>query len=215
MPVNISLHSLYIVCVSAVLVFIFPSFSNPAIKCSILYLILLLPIESFEILIKQDRSPMFCSLICCMCLLSFIVLYFTLRMHSISMAGISSNARPPPGTTKNLHNLSLFLCLVLHCIHLTVLPLFFLSVHKTTLLSLCYANCSIVSLQNNILNISKGIRLPSLPVSFFIFDFCPFGLLLILVFYYSTSYVIETQRCYIIYQFYMSDYNSLYFCKLS
>ena len=34
-----------------------------------------------------------------------------------------------------------------------------------TLLSLCFANCSIVALGNNILNISRGIKLPSLHLS--------------------------------------------------
>ena len=94
-----------------------------------------------------------------------IVLHFTLRMSSISIAGIPNNARPLPGTTKNLHNLSPFLYLIaiLHIPNYIILYLLY--VHNITLLSLCFANSSFFALGYNILNISRDIKFPSLPLS--------------------------------------------------
>ena len=50
---------------------------------------------------------MLSSLISLMCLLASIVLHFIYGMPSISMSVIPTNAKPEPGTTKNLHSLSL------------------------------------------------------------------------------------------------------------
>ena len=46
-------------------------------------------------------------------------------------------------------------------------------------LSLCFSRCSIVTLGNNILNMSSDIKLPSLPVSTLYLTFVPFYLLLV------------------------------------
>ena len=79
------------------------------------------------------------------------------------MSGIPDNSRPP-GASKNLHNLS-FWCLKISLFIAKLVMLVLLYVHDMTLLSFCIAYCSIVALANNIFNILKGIRLPSLPVS--------------------------------------------------
>ena len=55
------------------------------------------------ILFVQDCSHVFCLLMSYMCLLGSVVLYFTVRMPSISVYGIHNSAWLPPGTTKSLH----------------------------------------------------------------------------------------------------------------
>ena len=73
--------------------------------------------------------------------------------------------------TKNLNNLSLILCLIV-TLHIPNYIIFVLwHVQNTTYLSLCFAHHSIVALGNNTLNISRGIKLQSLPVIFTV-DFC-------------------------------------------
>ena len=64
------------------------------------------------ILFVQDISSILCPLISLMFPLHSTVLHFAHRITGFSMSGIPKNARLSPGTTKNLHRLSLFLCLI-------------------------------------------------------------------------------------------------------
>ena len=96
------------------------------------------------------------------CLLGFILLHFTLKMQSILMCSIPNNAGPPPSTMKTLHNLCLFLCLIviLHALeqclfyYMFIIWLFFVS---SKLFHCC--------LGKSMLTIFRAIKLLSLPVS--------------------------------------------------
>ena len=92
---------------------------------------------------------------------------------------ITNSAQLPLGATKNLHSLSLFVCLIFtphtpNCIIFDVLY-----VSNITFLSLCFTNCSIFVLGNNILNMSSDIELPSLPISTLYLNFSHFCLPLV------------------------------------
>ena len=157
-PLNTSLNSLCIGFVRAALAFISASFNVPAMN----YFIFVTE-SPFRFLFVQDISSMFCSLLSCMCVLGCVVLYFTLRMPSISMSGIPKNGRLPPSIIKNLKNL--FSCLIVTLCTSDCFMLAWLYVCNMAHFSDCFANCFIAPLGNNVLNIFKGIGLPALPVS--------------------------------------------------
>ena len=85
-------------------------------------------------------------------------------MPSTSVSGISNGDGPLPGTTKNLHLVTLSLCLNL-TVQITNYSMFeLLYIFNTALLFFVVCNYSIVDLGNKFLNILNGIKLSSAPV---------------------------------------------------
>ena len=117
-------------------------------------------------------------------------MHFTLRMPSIPMSGIPSDAGTPPGTKMNLHSLSLFLCLIVtpQIPYCTIVDMLY--VCNIILLSLCFTSCSNITLQNNNLNMFIGMRFLSLLVSILL---CIFFVSAALEFHYYT----RAHRCYV------------------
>ena len=137
------------------------SFSSPVIKQSISYLFLLLTIGlPFEFLLYRAYLLCFAPF-SPVCLLGSIVLHYPLRMLSILMSVIPNSAGLPCGTTRNLHNLSLFLDLIITLYTPNELFCFILCAEYD--LFICVCNRLAFALGNNTLNISRVIKLSSLP----------------------------------------------------
>ena len=94
-----------------------------------------------------------------------LALQFTVSMFSISISSMPNNACPFPGTTKEAQIFCLLLCSIfsLHlCNCVNIVQLYFFSFIFVFFVT---ANCSVVALGNNFLNIYNSIMFPSLPVS--------------------------------------------------